>query len=58
MSQIVYPLHQGSSEIHKDYVFGSDAGQGAFGKVQVVVHKGTNARRACKTVGRSHTLKM
>eukprot|EP01054_Gregarina_sp_Poly1_P009394 Gregarina_sp_Poly_1__9393@NODE_587_length_7368_cov_122_746473_g453_i0_p2_GENE_NODE_587_length_7368_cov_122_746473_g453_i0NODE_587_length_7368_cov_122_746473_g453_i0_p2_ORF_typecomplete_len679_score123_54Pkinase/PF00069_25/5e65Pkinase_Tyr/PF07714_17/1_1e38EFhand_7/PF13499_6/0_0011EFhand_7/PF13499_6/3_4e10EFhand_7/PF13499_6/1_2e14EFhand_8/PF13833_6/0_0048EFhand_8/PF13833_6/6_1e05EFhand_8/PF13833_6/0_012EFhand_8/PF13833_6/1e08EFhand_6/PF13405_6/0_0011EFhand_6/PF13405_6/4_5e06EFhand_6/PF13405_6/2_2e len=50
VSHIVYPLHQGSCEVFKDYTFGSEAGQGAFGKVQVVTHKASGSRRACKSV--------
>ncbi|EZG55739.1 putative calmodulin-domain protein kinase [Gregarina niphandrodes] len=49
-SHIVFPLHQDACQVFRDYTFGSDAGAGAFGKVQVVTHKATGARRACKTV--------
>lgn len=49
-SHIVYPLHQGACQVFKDYIFGSETGQGAFGKVQVVTHRATGVRRACKSV--------
>ncbi|CDJ37539.1 CAM kinase, CDPK family CAM kinase TgTPK5, putative [Eimeria tenella] len=49
-SYIMFPAHHGVCQVFKDYHFGEVVGKGSFGKVQLVTHKKTGAKRACKTI--------
>lgn len=52
-SYIMFPAHHGVCQVFKDYHFGEVVGKGSFGKVQLVTHKKTGAKRACKTIGKT-----